>query len=143
MPGLFMSTSRQVMPLCLAAVGVGADDQQAQVGEVGKAGPDLLAVDDEMVAVEHGLGFERSQVAAGVGLGKTLAPDFVARKDAGQVALLLRLGADGDDRRPDQALADRAPSPGASARAISSWKMACSMNVAPRPPNSLGQAMPA
>jgi hypothetical protein len=31
---------------------------------------------------------------------------------------------------------------GAFARAISSWKMICSMIVAPRPPYAFGHAMP-
>ena len=35
------------------------------------------------------------------------------------------------------------PTYGARARSVSSMKMRCSVGVAPRPPNSLGQLMPA
>ena len=108
MPGDLHVDQQAGDALVLGRRRIGAHDQQAQVGDVGVAGPDLLAVDDEVVAVAHALGFERGQVAAGVRLGEALAPDFVAREDAGQVAFLLLFGADGDDRRPDQSLADRA-----------------------------------
>ena len=48
------------MPLVLGSVGVGAGQHEAVVGELGLGGPDLLAVDDPLVAVEHGRGLERS-----------------------------------------------------------------------------------
>ena len=43
--------------------------------------PDLLAVDDPLVAVEHGLGAQVGQVGAGVGLAEALAPGDLARED--------------------------------------------------------------
>ena len=42
------------MPACFFDVRVGAGEQEAVVGELGLGGPDLLAVDDPLVAVEHG-----------------------------------------------------------------------------------------
>src|SRR5205085_7223814 len=50
----------------------------------------------------HGLGAERRQVAAGVRLAVALAPDFVGAHDVGEVALLLRLVAIGNQRRAEQ-----------------------------------------
>ena len=44
------------------------------VGVLGLGGPDLLAVDDPLVAVELGRGCSDGQVAPGVGLGEALAP---------------------------------------------------------------------
>ena len=51
-PGSVMSTRRQEMPLCFGAVGVGAHEQLAPVREVTEGVPRLLAVDDEVVAVD-------------------------------------------------------------------------------------------
>ena len=44
-------------------------------------------------------------VGAGSGLGVALAPQFVDREDLRQEALLLLFGADGDERRAEQFLA--------------------------------------
>ena len=82
---------------------VGAREQQAPVGDLAAARPDLLAVDDEVVALVHGGGLERGQVAAGVGLGVELAPQLLGREDLLEIALLLRVGAVDDDGRPDDA----------------------------------------
>src|SRR6516164_10339021 len=54
-------------------------------------GPHLLTIDDEMVAMVDGAGSEARQIAAGVGLGKALAPQLVGIEDARQMALLLFL----------------------------------------------------
>ena len=89
-------------------VGVGAADHEAPVGPGGQRGPHLLAVDDPLVAVEVGLGLHVGQVGAGVGLGVALAPAARRREDAGQEAVLLLVGAEGDEGRPEQALAHEA-----------------------------------
>src|SRR5580658_8527711 len=65
-------------------------------------GPDLLAVDDEIVAVLDRAGLQRSDVGTGVGLGVALAPDLVGRENLRHVALFLLLGAPLDERWPDQ-----------------------------------------
>ena len=49
-------------------IGAGATDHVAEVGLVAEAGPDLLAVDDELIAVAHRLGGEAGEIAPGVGL---------------------------------------------------------------------------
>ena len=50
-PGEAMSNSMKLMPSCFLARRVGAHQAEDPVGLVGVGGPDLLAVDDEMVAV--------------------------------------------------------------------------------------------
>ena len=67
--------------LVLGRVAVGAHQHDAQVGLRRAAGPDLLAVDDELVAVDVGAALERGQVGARVRLGVELAPDLVAEED--------------------------------------------------------------
>jgi len=39
----------------LGRIGIGADDEDAEVGVLGGRGPDLLPVDDELVAIAHRL----------------------------------------------------------------------------------------
>ena len=73
---------------------VGAHQAEDPVGVVRVGGPDLLAVDDVLVAIPLGLGLERGQVASRARLGVALAPEVVAVVDARQEALLLRLGAE-------------------------------------------------
>ena len=89
------------MPSCFFAVLVGADQQEDPVGVHRQRGPDLLAVDDVVVAVQHRLGPQRGEVGAGVGLGIALAPDMLAGQDLRQEALLLRLGAVLDQQRAE------------------------------------------
>ena len=70
--------------LVLRRVGVGADEQLAVVGDVAVRRPDLLAVDDVIVAVAHGAGAQRGEVGAGVGLGEALAPHLFTAQDRGR-----------------------------------------------------------
>ena len=53
----------------------GADQDEAHLGHVGGARPDLLPVDEEVVAILGGAGLETRQVTAGTRLGVALAPD--------------------------------------------------------------------
>ena len=92
------------------AVGIAARDEDAPVGDVRERRPDLLAVDDEVVALEresrgraHG-----GEVGARVRLGEALAPDLLGREDLLQVLLLLGVGAVRDDRRAGHAEPDHA-----------------------------------
>ena len=57
---------------------VGAHQQVDVRRVVGERGPDLLAVDDEVIAVEHRGGLQAREIGAGVGLGVALAPDVLA-----------------------------------------------------------------
>src|SRR5580704_10765671 len=64
--------------------------------------PDLLSIDDEAVAIFDGARLQRSDVGAGVRFRVPLAPDFLRRQYLRDVALLLFLGTQPDQRRPDQ-----------------------------------------
>ncbi len=86
---------------------IGAREQDPVLGDVGERRPDLLAVDDVFVAVALGAGRQRREVAAGGGLAEQLAPELGAGEDPGEVAILLLLGAGGEERRPGPADADR------------------------------------
>ena len=77
-----------------------AHEQLAEVRHDGVGRPDLRAGDDVVVAVAHGPGAQRGQVAPRVGLAEALAPHLLAAQDGREVALLLGAGALGDDRRP-------------------------------------------
>ena len=102
----------------LGHVGVGAGDQDAELGDLGHRGPDLLAVDHPLVAVAHRPGGQVGQVAAGVGLAEQLAPDLLGGQQREQVAVLLRLGAGVHQGGPGPADADlvrRARTPGRAA----------------------------
>ena len=70
----------------------GAREQHHQVGMFGAAGPDLLAVDDVVVAVALGEGPQRGRVGAAGRLGdaERLQPQFAAG-DPGQILCLLRV----------------------------------------------------
>src|SRR5437763_7841073 len=96
----------------LLGPGVGAHQAEDPVGVVRVRGPDLLAVDDEIVAVAFGARLQRSEIGARVRFGITLAPANEAGGDLRQVLFLLRLGAvfqkrrsehgdaEGNERRP-------------------------------------------
>ena len=62
------------------------------------AGPYLLAVDHERLAVSAGGGTQGGQIRAGFRFGKTLHPDF-AVEDRGQMPTLLLVGARHQQRR--------------------------------------------
>ena len=66
--------------------GVGAEQEEAPLGQVGGRDPDLLAVDHVVVAVADGGGAQVGQVVAGVGLGEPLAPVVVGVEDRRQPA---------------------------------------------------------
>ena len=86
----------------LRRVGVGADQREDRVGHVGGGGPDLLAVDDVLVAVAHGARLEAAEVGAGAGLGVALRPRDLAGEDVADVLLLLLLGAVDEHRGAEQ-----------------------------------------
>ncbi len=74
---------------------VGAGQHQAPVGHIGVAGPDLVPVEDVVLAVlvEHGGSGQRRQVRARAGFGEALAPALGAVDHPGQEALLDLLAA--------------------------------------------------
>ena len=94
--------------LVLRRVGVALADEDAEVGDVRERRPDLLAVDEEVVALVLDPRASRGEVAAGVRLREALAPDLLGAEDLREVALLLLLRAPRDDRRAGHAEADHA-----------------------------------
>ena len=82
---------------------IGPREQRAPVRGPAVAVPNLLAVDDEMIAVDVGVGADIGEIGTGVRLGKSLAPDFFGAENFREIALLLCLGAKRDDSRTDQA----------------------------------------
>ena len=52
----------------LGHVGIGAHEELAEIRAMRERGPDLLAVDDELVAVEFGARLNRGEVGAGARL---------------------------------------------------------------------------
>ena len=96
-PGLVHRYQHERDALVLGHVGVGAAQGEDHVPVQAGAGPDLLAVDHPFVAVELGPAPEVGQIGAGVRLGVALAPDVGAVEDAGDVVLLLLLGAPVED----------------------------------------------
>ena len=91
--------------LVLGRARIGAHEEEAPFRHVRHAGPDLLAVDDVVVAVEHGARLEIGEVAARVGLGEALAPDLLGGEDLGEVPLALGRRAMPHDRRAEHATA--------------------------------------
>ena len=85
----------------LGRVGVGADREPDVVGLVAAGGPQLLAVDDVVVAVPPGRGAQRREVGAGVRLGVADREVHVAGQDPLEEQVLLLLAAVPDQRRAD------------------------------------------
>jgi hypothetical protein len=75
----------------------GADQVEHPFAVLAERGPGLLAVDDVLVADAFGARLDAGQVRARAGFAVALAPPDFAAGDAGQEALLLRLGAEGHD----------------------------------------------
>ncbi len=86
--------------------GLGAGDHEDPVGLLRPRRPHLLAVDDPFAVVEHRLGADGGEVGAGARLGVALAPQLVDRADLGEEARLLLVGAELDQRRTEQLLAE-------------------------------------
>src|SRR5262249_11094933 len=61
----------------VAVLRIGTAQDEDPVGPGTERGPHLLPVQHEVIAVEHGAGLERGEVAAGAGLAEPLAPDLV------------------------------------------------------------------
>ena len=87
--------------------GIGAHQAEDPVGVIRVRRPDLLAVDDVVVAVACRAGLQRSEVGAGIRLGIALAPADQPCCDLRQMLLLLRLGAVFEQRRPEHGDAER------------------------------------
>ena len=100
------------MPACLE-LGVGAPAHPVPLGEVGRGGPGLLAVEDPAAVVAGGLELHGGGVGAGVGLGVADGELDLVAQDLGQELGLQLLVAVADDRLADDAdaLADLRAAP--------------------------------
>src|SRR5881296_2852035 len=87
--------------LVLGSFWTGPHEEEAPVGDVGHARPDLLAVDDEVAVVGHRAGLEVREVRASVGLGEALAPELFCGQDLLQEAPLLGRRPVLHERRPE------------------------------------------
>ncbi len=135
-----MSTMKIRDTPVLGRVGVGASDQDPELGMVGARGPDLLTVDNPFIAVPDCSGGERGQIRPGAGLAEELAPDLLTGEQRPQIPLLLLGGAVFHQRRTHECLG-RGDEAGSWRRSFaSSWlnTIWCAV-VRPRPPNVSGQ----
>ena len=107
-PGLVHGHQEVGQSVVTRGAGLGPAHHEAPVGLVGQRRPHLLAGDDPLVAVELGTGGHVGQVAAGVRLRVSLAPQLGAVHDPGQEAVLLGRCPVLDQRRTEQALAQDA-----------------------------------
>ena len=65
--------------LVLGHVGIGPGQEQPEPGEVGQGRPDLLPVEEPLVAVPYGAGGQAGHIRSRPGLAEELAPDLLAR----------------------------------------------------------------
>jgi hypothetical protein len=145
MPGWMQGHQQQHQPAVAHASRVAAGEHEDPVRLLGPGGPDLLAVDHPPVCgfIQPRARLHVGQVRAGVGLRIALRPVLGAGADAGQEALLLLGGAEFDQRRREQRLADVADAPRAAERARTPrGRSTCCAAAAPRAMASPGQPMP-
>lgn len=83
----------------------GAADRETPVGGVRVGRPDLLPVDDPLVAVRTRLGLHVGQIRTGTGFGVALTPEFVHGHDLGEEPLLLFRRPEGDQGGAEKLLA--------------------------------------
>ena len=90
----------------LRRVVVGAGQADAPPGELGVGGPHLLPVQHPPAVDRRGGGAQAGQVAPRIGLAEQLAPDLLGGEDRADPALLLVVGAVGEQGRSGQVDAD-------------------------------------
>ena len=78
--------------LMLGGVGLCSNQAEDPIGQVSRAGPDLLAIDNPLVTVKLSLGSQAGQVTARSGFGISLAPDDFTLNGWFYKLLLLLLG---------------------------------------------------
>ena len=127
----------------LRDVGVGAGHEHPAVGHVGERVPHLLAVDDPLVAVAHGTGRERREVAAGAGLAEQLAPDLLAgeqRAEQPGLRVRARVARRSSARRGrGRSRSSRSRRTGRPRRGAAPRRRAGAPRSAPRPPKPAGK----
>ncbi len=107
-PGCMHVDDHVGQPVVTLRAGVGAGEQDAEVGHVRVRGPHLLPVEHEPVLLDAATRPDTGEIGSRLGLGEALAPDLVPGEEWRQVARLLLLGPVGDDRRAGHAEPDHA-----------------------------------
>ena len=79
---------------------VGADKTEDPVGVMRVAGPDLVTVDQVMIALQHRASLQPRQIGPGSRFAVALAPADFSTHDLRQMLLALRLGAVFQQHRP-------------------------------------------
>ena len=93
-------------PLVSRYVRIGAREHAAPARELAPRDPGLLAVEDPAVIRLDGARAQRGEIGSRLRLGEALAPDLVGREDGRDVASLLLVGAEGEQRRAEHVQAD-------------------------------------
>ena len=106
MPGWSIGTSRYDRPVVPLRARLGAGEHEAPVGQWASDVHTFWPLITHSSPSRRGLGRHVGEVGAGVGLGVALAPQLLDRADPRQEALLLLVGAERDQRRAEQLLAD-------------------------------------
>ena len=96
--GLVERAQEERQALVLRSIGIGAGEQEDPARLTRPRRPDLLTVDDPLVAVEHRTGGRRTEIGARVRFREPLAPAVLAREDARQEVPLLCFGAPSQER---------------------------------------------
>ena len=106
--GLVDRDEQEGEPLVALRARLGAGDDEDPLGEVRVGRPHLLTVDDPLRAVvgEPRARLDVGEVGAGVRLGVALRPQLLDVANARQEPIALRVGAEGDERRPEQLLTE-------------------------------------
>ena len=85
---------------------VGHERTEQEVRLLYAADPDLLPVEDEVIAVADRAALERGEVGTGVRLGEVLERDLLRAEQRLEELLLLRLVGPDEKRREDQAIGE-------------------------------------
>src|ERR1700733_13128143 len=88
-PGVGMSMRRKEMPFCVTRLRGGAHEAEDPGGFVGVGGPDLLPVDEKVIATLLRFRAQRSEIGAGPRFRIALTPANFAAGNAWQVRRLL------------------------------------------------------
>ena len=94
------------MPRCFGCSGVGPGNDDAAVGDMGQRGPDLLSVDDPLIAITNGSHLQAGDIGPGARFGEHLAPDLVRRNEIALIRSSLFIGAIFMEHRQAHALTD-------------------------------------
>src|SRR5208337_5672068 len=116
-PGAFHVEQYKADALVLGRAGVRAHQAENPIRLVRVRGPDLRAVDEELIALVLRAGLQRRQVGTRTGLGIALAPSNLASNNLRQLLALLFFGTIFEQRRSEHRDAEAGQRRAASERA--------------------------